>query len=154
VTIDSPRPYRPIGGVTLFGPFLTARQVEARIGRDSAASRRSLLYVDSVIGVGRAYPEFQFDDHGQTREVAFLAPLLTRRVSHEEACDWLLRSHPSLAHLTPIGWLAADRDVQRVIDLLPHPSRSVPGVQSVAEAEILSFKAPWVPQPYLIRSAA
>jgi hypothetical protein len=153
VNVDTPRPYRPVGGVTLYGPFLTDRQVAARIGRPGGF-RRSLLYLGCVVGVGRAYPEFQFDDQAQTREVAFLAPLLTRRVSHEEACDWLLRPQPGLAHLSPIVWLAADRDVQRVIDVLPHPSRPVPGHAEVTEAEILAFRAPWVPEPYLARQAA
>lgn len=153
MTVDEPRPYLPADGVTLYGPFLTARQVAARIGWP-ASSRRSLLYLECPVGVGRAYPSFQFDERGQTREVAFLAPLLTRRVSHEEACDWLLRPHAALAHLSPIGWLAADRDVQRVIDALPHPSRPVPGLAAVTEAEILAFRAPWAPEPYLTRAAA
>ena len=153
MTVDTPRLYRPVGGVTLYGPFLTGRQVAARIGHP-AASRRSLLYLDCVVGIGRAYPAFQFDDRGQTREAAFLAPLLIRRVSHEEACDWLLRPHPWLAHLSPIAWLAADRDVQRVIDVLPRPSRPAPRLAGVTEAEILAFRAPWIPEPYLARQAA
>jgi hypothetical protein len=155
VTIDVPLPYRPAGGVTLHGPFLTAREAEARVGRGLGACGRSLLCVSSAIGVGRAFPEFQFGDDGQTREVAFLAPLLTRRVSHEEACDWLLRPNPALTNLSPIAWLAADGDVQRVIDSLPHPSRSAPGID-VTEAEILEFKTrkQWVPRAYLSRSAA
>lgn len=152
---NAPHSYRPSGGVTLHGPFLTARQTEARVGRRLAAFGHSLLCVESAIGVGSAFPEFQFGDGGQTREVAFLAPLLTRRVSHEEACDWLMRPNPMLANLTPISWLAADGDVHPVLETFPHPSRPVPGAVDVTEAEILAFeRKQWVPQPYLVRTAA
>lgn len=152
---DTPHPYLPVDGVTLYGPFLTAVETEVRLGRSIASCGRSLLCVSCSAGVGRAFPEFQFDDRGQMREVAFLAPLLTRRVSHEEACDWLMRPNPMLSHLTPIAWLAADGDVQRVLDTLPHPSRAVPGAIDATEAEILAFdRGHWVPEPYLTRTAA
>lgn len=157
MTFDEPRPYRPTGGVTLHGPFLTAAGVRARIGRSAVSYGRThtLLSIGCPIGAGKAYPAFQFDEHGQTREAAFLATLLVRRVSHEEACDWLVRRNPALAMETPLAWLLADGDVQWVIDALPHPSRRLPGTTEMGEAEILEFtRRAWTPQPYQARAAA
>lgn len=117
--------------------------------------RRSLLRIDCPVGLGPAYPAFQFDAGGQTRETAFLAPLLIRRVSHEQAIDWLLRPHPLLALMSPFHWLRSDLDVRRVIAALPHPSRPVPGSAGVTEAEILAFKPRrvWAPEAYRPRAA-
>jgi hypothetical protein len=117
--------------------------------------RRSLLRIDCPLGLGPAYPAFQFDAGGQTRETAFLTPLLTRRVSHEEAIDWVLRPHPLLAMMSPCQWLLRDGDVRRVIAALPHPSRPVPGTADVTEAEILAFKPrpAWAPEAYQSRAA-
>jgi len=157
VSQDQPRAYRPANGLTLFGPFLTASEAAARVGgrRALESKRRSLLRIDCPLGLGSAYPAFQFDAGGQTRETAFLAPLLVRRVSHEEAIDWLLRPHPLLAMMSPFRWLGDDLDVRRVIAALPHPSRPVPGIAGVTEAEVLAFKPRrvWAPEAYQRRAA-
>lgn len=152
---DAPRPYLPDGGITLLGPFLTAAQVTARTGRIPASFRQPLLKIACGLGAGCAYPSFQFDNRRQSVEVAFLAPLLIRRVGHEAACDWLVRPNRVLDFLSPITWLHEDRDVRRVIAALPHPTRPLPGAGEVTEAEILAFERghPWAPEPYQARAA-
>lgn len=136
--------------MTLLGPFLTAAQVAGRTGRAPSAFRRPLLKISCRFGAGCAYPAFQFNDHGQCREVAFLAPLLIRRVGHEVACDWLVRPNRALEFLSPIDWLHQDRDVHRVVAALPRPTRPLPGTVEVTEAEILAFerRQVWAPEPY------
>jgi len=146
------RPYRPVDGVTLHGPFLTAPQVRRRFGSLGRAGT-TLLKVASPLGVGAAYPSFQFGPGGQTREIAFLAPLLVRRVGHEAACDWLLRAHPGLGMVSPVAWLRGDRDVRPVIAALPRPTRPLPGLAGV-EAMVLDFRRRWAPPPYQDRAAA
>ena len=146
------RPYLPADGVTLRGPFLTAGQLRARFG-DLARAGRTLLGVASPIGVGVAYPSFQFGPAGQTRAVAFLAPLLVRRVGHEAACDWLLRVQPALGMASPLAWLESDRDVRPVLELLPEPTQPLPGIEGV-DAMVLEFRRRWSPPPYLERAAA
>jgi len=143
-------PYRPRDGVTLHGPFLTAGQVRSRLGALGRPGE-TLLRVVSPIGIGAAYPSFQFDGHGQTREVAFLAPLLVRRVGHEAACDWLTRPDPALAMRSPVAWLGSDGDVRPVLAALPEPSRPLPGSDD-RDATILEFR--WSPPPYQERAAA
>ncbi|HSM02287.1 MAG TPA: hypothetical protein VK960_07625 [Acidimicrobiia bacterium] len=152
---DTPRPYHPDSGVTLLGPFLTAAQVTERTGRAPTAFRGPLLKISCRLGAGCAYPAFQFDHRGQCPEVAFLAPILIRRVGHEAACDWLVRPHGALEFLSPIDWLHRDRDIHRVIGALPDPTRPLPGTLEVTEAEILAFerRQPWIPEPYLARAA-
>ena len=107
----------------------------------------------SALGVGSAYPSFQFGPDGQTGVVAFLAPLLVRRVGHEAACDWLLRAHPALGMVSPLVWLEGDRDVRPVLAVLPHPTRPLPGLEGV-EAMVLEFRQRWAPPPYQERAAA
>lgn len=152
---DRPRPYRPDGGITLLGPFLTAAEVTARTGRIPASFRQPLLKIACGLGAGCAYPAFQFDDRRQSVEVAFLAPLLIRRVGHEAACDWVVRPNRALDFLSPITWLRADRDVRRVIEALPQPTRPLPGAVELTEAEVVAFERrhPWAPESYRARAA-
>jgi len=142
---DTPRPYRPDDGVTLVGPFWTRAQVARLLGRppDEIALDRRLLRIDGSLAAEEVYPAFQFGNGSVRREVAFLARLLKRRVTDIEACDWLMRPRRSLDGRTPVAWVALDGDVDRVMRILPTPSRPVPGpdVEEVSGAEP-DFSAP------------
>ncbi len=129
---DTPRPYRPDDGVTLVGPFWTRTQVAGLLGTLPAAvaADRTLLRIDGRLSVEEVYPAFQFDGRGMRREVAFLARLLKRRVLDVEACDWLRRPRRAIDGRTPMDWLAMDGDVDRVMRILPAPSRPIPGSES------------------------
>ena len=155
---EPPRPYRPHDGVTLVGPFWTRRQVAAHLGITIGEVRRQpiLLRVVGALSVEEVYPSLQFDESGVRREVGFLARLLKRRVTDVEACDWLLRPRRRLDNRSPIAWLAADGDVDRVVRSLPAPSRPVPGGVSLpgdvdewktAASPTRSPTAPWSSQP-------
>jgi hypothetical protein len=126
---DAPQPYRPLDGVTLIGPFWTRRQTARflQLSDREVRSQASLLRIEGGVCVEEAYPAFQFDDGAIRREVQFLARLLKRRVSDIEACDWLVRPRRTLDNRSPIDWLAADGDVDRVVRALPPPTQPVPG---------------------------
>ena len=145
---DQPRPYRPKDGVTLVGPFWTRRQVAAFLGLTSAEVRlrRALLSISGVCSVQEAYPSFQFEDGGVRHEVAFLAPLLKRRVTDAEACDWLMRPRRSIDNRTPMEWLRADGDVDRVVRALPPPSRPAPGGDAFDETAVVGRET-WSARP-------
>jgi hypothetical protein len=133
---DTPRPYRPDDGVTLVGPFWTRIQVAGLLGRTplAVAMDHTLLRIDGPMAVEEVYPAFQFGNGSVRREVVFLSRLLKRRVSDVEACDWLMRPRRSLDGRTPVAWVALDGDVDRVMRILPAPSRPVPGPGGAADS--------------------
>lgn len=115
--------------MTLVGPFWTRGQVAGYLGvpPDEVRRRRALLCINGVLSAEEAYPSFQFGGGTVRHEVAFLSPLLKRRVSDLEACDWLTRPQRVIDNRTPIDWLGSDGDVDRVVRALPTPSRPIPG---------------------------
>lgn len=137
-------PYRPDDGVTLRGPFLTRRRAAVLVGEPTEAIRwrRDLLRISSRIQVEEAYPAFQFDDGGLRRDVAFVVLLLKRRVTDAEACDWMLRTHPLLGHVTPSGWLGSGGAIKPVIEAFPEPSRPIPGHDR--HLDVASLRAQWL----------
>lgn len=142
---DTPRPYRPDDGVTLVGPFWTRTQVARLLGRtpEAIAADETLLRIGGAMTAEEAYPAFQFGNGSVRREVVFLARLLKRRVTDVEACDWLMRPRRSLDGRTPVGWVALDGDVDRVMRILPTPSRPVPGPDATGgDVSAPDFSAP------------
>jgi hypothetical protein len=116
------RTNRPPGGITLVGPFLTRRQVARHLGVPyTEVPSWSLLHIAGRLAVEEVYPEFQFAQVGVRRDLALLGVLLTRRMDHAAACDWLFRAHPQLRDLPPIRWLADSGPFEAVLEALPHP---------------------------------
>lgn len=109
--------------------MLTEREFSrrARLPRADVAAHRGIPRIACSVGVGPAYPAFMLSANGLRLDVAFVALFLRRRVTDLEACDWLVRRNPDLNGLTPLVWIGLLYPLDRVIDCLPPPTRTVPG---------------------------
>lgn len=145
-------PRRAPPGIVLLGPFWTRRRVQRHLHRpaDAVTSDLALLRLASPIGLGEAYPAFQFDDHGVRPDAATLNLLLHRRVDDLRACDWYAEPLPRLGHLSPLGWLLLGGEYEQLLDVLPEPVWPFPGAPRVVaprwERVVVrprGYRAPW-----------
>ncbi len=119
------------------GPFWTRRQVARHLGiRAAEVPSWGLLHITGRLALEEVYPIFQFAEVGLRRDVALIGVLLTRRIDHAAACDWLFRPNPHLRDLPPIQWLTDRGSFEAALEALPEPDphRPAPPHTDVDEA--------------------
>lgn len=116
----SSSPRYPPGGITLVGPFWTRREVARHLGvRPGDVAAWGLLRITGRLALEEVYPAFQFASVGLRRDLALVGVLLTRRMDHGAACDWLFRPNPGLRDVAPIHWLEDRGSFESVLRVLP-----------------------------------
>lgn len=111
------------------GPLLIGAQVRELLGGVSRQRVDELLRGRRLIGLRersgrRRYPLFQFD------EGASLAPLVAAfwivaegTVSEWTAASWCVRSDPALDDGSPVAWIRAGKDPERVLRIARQDAR-------------------------------
>jgi hypothetical protein len=98
---------------------LTRRLVARHLGVAPAeVTSWGLLHITGRLALEEVYPAFQFAEVGVRRDLALLGVLLTRRIGHAEACDWLFRPNPRLRDLPPVRWLSGQGPFEAVLEAL------------------------------------
>ncbi len=101
----------------LLGPFLTRAAAANRADLRGRAlpARPDLLRVTSI-WLPEAYFEFQFGAAGIRPDVAEVVRALKADHNDIAIADWLVRPHPLLATMSPLGWLDAGRSARKVLE--------------------------------------
>lgn len=102
----------------LQGPFLTRGQAARRAKLPALVlrHRRDLL---TVAGrwLPEAYFEFQFDETGVRADLASIVQAMKEKFTDIEIGDWLVRRHRLLDGFSPLGYLNAGGDEERVLEV-------------------------------------
>jgi len=135
--------YPAPGGRVLVGPMLTLARFAIRIGRSAhwVADQSHLLRIAGPISAGPAYPSFLLDGSTLRLDLCFMGLLLRRRMTDLEGCDWLVRPNPDLGSASPLQWLDSGGGLDRLIDLLPDPTKPLP--PGVPRAELDDMRRAW-----------
>jgi len=128
---DAPtrRSHRPPDGLLLVGHSWTAGRVARHLQITPAAvtAHPHLLRIGGPICLEAAYPCLQFDGEGARIDVAMIGMLVSRRVTDDEVCDWLVRPNPALGGTAPLTWLDVIGSLEPLLMAMPEPTRQHPG---------------------------
>jgi len=102
----------------LHGPFLTRGQAARRAKLPALVlrHRRDLLRITGR-WLPEVYFEFQFDDDGIRLDLAKIVQEMKEKFTDIEIGDWLVRRNRLLDGFSPLGYLNAGGDGERVLEV-------------------------------------
>ena len=94
--------------LVLVGPFWTRSEAASYLGisADSLCERTDVLRIEGR-WLEETYPALQFEDHEVRHEVSAIVKAVGNELPGAAIADWLCRSNPLLAAMTPLAWFDA-----------------------------------------------
>ena len=102
--------------LVLVGPFWTRSEAASYLGisEDALCERTDVVRIEGR-WLEETYPALQFQDHEVRHEVSTIVEAVGRELPGTAIADWLSRSNPLLAAMTPLAWFDAGLSLQTAL---------------------------------------
>jgi len=102
--------------LVLVGPFWTRSEAASYLGisADELLERHDVLRIEGR-WLEETYPALQFCEHEVRYEVSTIVAAVGEQLPGAAIADWLSRSNPLLASMTPLAWFDAGLSLQTAL---------------------------------------
>ena len=102
--------------LVLVGPFWTRSEAASYLGisPDTLRERTDVVRIEGR-WLEETYPALQFEDHEVRFEISTIVKAIGMELPGAAIADWLSRSNPLLAAMTPLDWFDAGLSLQTAL---------------------------------------